>query len=689
MGKSIKIGLIVFLLVIGSLAIFLSIIRSKPKEIFSDKLRFLGGNIYQIASQTKEEKNFSPFLDNRQNQTEREAQKEVPKTKETKKEPEKTTKDNLSLKPQTGLEKRNTDNNSPKTKRDFRERAKLQKREKPKKEETEKQSQPDKKEEKQKEENNKESQNQKTLAKILISEVCSGFNSSQNEFIEIYNPNDFPLVLDDNNFSLILVDSKNKATDKKIDWQKSTLPQKGYFLFVGGNLAVGSKKIKPDAIYSSQLTSTSGVILKDGAGDILDKVSWGSQKNPPPKSATERKGIILENGLKTNESLVRIFSFDSDDNSKDFLLNPAPSPENSLGERLLYQKEKESSKDSSQGLSLEDSSVGQETKNLKILITEIQIEGERASNDFIELYNPNQERVDISGWQIKKRNKNGKESSIVLLKEGSVIAPKGYFLWANSKEDFSESIGADASTTSYLSSNNSIALFDKDKNLIDALSFGTSTNPFLEGLSFLENPKKGKSLARRVQNDDYIDTDNNSFDFEIQRPTPKAKNINLKKEEKSQEKPNLVISEVQIKKEEFVEIFNQGEERVSLANLYLAYFSSKRDWNNPYRVWPLDQGLEIKPYSHFLIGIFVPEGSQASFDWQVSSSDGSAYKREQISDNGAIGVFFCDPKIQETAKDAFECKIDLLGWGNSKVFEEKSAEIPEEGKSLSRKISQE
>lgn len=164
----------------------------------------------------------------------------------------------------------------------------------------------------------------------------------------------------------------------------------------------------------------------------------------------------------------------------------------------------------------------------KILISEIQIEGEKKSHDFIELYNSNSNSVDLSKWRLKKKDKEEKESSLGVLPTGSVIPANGYFLWASGMdEDYPDLIRANISFKSYyLTEDNSIALLSPDDTIISALAWGSSTNPFVETFPFSDNPSKNQSLARIWDKEtaEYKNTLNNSVDFEIQTPTPKERN---------------------------------------------------------------------------------------------------------------------------------------------------------------------
>ncbi len=171
----------------------------------------------------------------------------------------------------------------------------------------------------------------------------------------------------------------------------------------------------------------------------------------------------------------------------------------------------------------ENSPVQESTSTLlDVIITEIQIEGEESSHDFIELYNPNTTTVDISGFQLKKKSSSGKDYSVRLFPEGSIIGARDYFLWLNSTYASSSQLLADTISSQSLAKDNSIALIDDEENIINAVAWGSSTNPFVEGEAFPGNPQNNESLARKWnENEEYYqDNDNNKEDFEIQKPSP-------------------------------------------------------------------------------------------------------------------------------------------------------------------------
>jgi hypothetical protein len=552
------------------------------------------------------------------------------------------------------------------------------------------------------------SSSQEISTNLVISEICAGMDNAKSEFVEIFNPNDYPVTIGDDNFSLWIVDSKDKPTKKKITWVRNKIPPKGYFLFAGSDLFFSGLKFDADAYYSNQITSIGGVILSQKSGEDFDKAGWGKLTSLPPESGIEGNGKILENGLESGASLNRkMFGqgyIDTDDNEKDFDLSSFPSPRNSLGQESIYYPKSQYNFSTSGGssFSVPTPTNTQTTPSPKLLISEIKNKGESSSNDFIELFNPTSADVDIEGWQLKKKTSFGTESSIIVFDDGSIIKSKQYFVWASTKDGYSQEIGANASSSSYLADNNSVALLDKGKVIIDAVAWQESTNPFVEGNSFDFTHDINQSIGRKITGTgpQYSDGNNNSTDFEIQIPTPKRDNqkyqaisANTQGDEVVQDDTaqclasDVVISEVKLSKTEYVEIFNPKSQAVSLDDCFLGYFSANNDWNNPSRTWKFDNGLNIPSRQHFLIGIYTDPLNTINFDWQVKSASSSNYSIQQIAPIGAIGIFSCSPSTQTDVIKVKDCKIDAVGWDGALVKEEKTTQASAEEKSISRIIA--
>ncbi|KKQ34510.1 MAG: Metal dependent amidohydrolase [Microgenomates group bacterium GW2011_GWA2_37_6] len=175
-----------------------------------------------------------------------------------------------------------------------------------------------------------------------------------------------------------------------------------------------------------------------------------------------------------------------------------------------------------------------------LVISEIQIAGASASNDFIELYNPTSSDVSLGGLRLGKRSSSGTTSaSIVAFAADETVPAHGYYLWCNTA--LNPSLTCDRSTSATVADNNSVALIDGALNggaIVDAATFGTVANPLGEGTS-LTGPTASTSVERKANSssdstsmgaggiDEFAgngeDTDDNASDF-VSRATPQPQN---------------------------------------------------------------------------------------------------------------------------------------------------------------------
>jgi len=193
----------------------------------------------------------------------------------------------------------------------------------------------------------------------------------------------------------------------------------------------------------------------------------------------------------------------------------------------------------------------------KILINEIQIAGEGTTHDFIELYNPSQKDIYLgeyaSGYfKLVKRTQSGTDDINIKSWRGDLeakVPAQGYYLWASSEdESFPALIRADVQTKQIISPDNGIGILfinDDESYLIDALGWGVFNNVLFEGNSFSKDPSKNQSLGRKMNvEENYIDTNNNSIDFEVQFPTPKVKNQSLPEDTLPPKISNILVSDI-------------------------------------------------------------------------------------------------------------------------------------------------
>ncbi len=149
-------------------------------------------------------------------------------------------------------------------------------------------------------------------------------------------------------------------------------------------------------------------------------------------------------------------------------------------------------------------------QNLPIIINQVLIgQNEGVKNEFIELYNPNDSPLNLEGYSLKKKTASGAESNLISNKNFlGVIPTKGFFLISSS--EFKE-IKADLnySSTASLSINNSLLLYNQNKEVIDKIGWGDSSDFYQKPII---NPKNNEVIKRIKFN---YDNPKNAEDFII------------------------------------------------------------------------------------------------------------------------------------------------------------------------------
>ncbi|MFH1643155.1 MAG: lamin tail domain-containing protein [Patescibacteria group bacterium] len=331
--------------------------------------------------------------------------------------------------------------------------------------------------------------------KVIFNEIAwmGTTTSSSDEWIELKNISGSTIDL--TGWQLL-----DKDQNIKIFFDRSSIVSNDFYLLERTNDDSVSR-ITADLIYTGSLSNTSeSLYLFDNNCNLQDKIEaisgWPEGENSS-KRTMERKDNLA---WQTSNNV-----------------GGTPKSNNSTGQTVIP------SVNSGGGSSVQSSSLPSLSQP-KILITEIQIEG---SNDFIELYNPSNQTVDLDGYQLKKKTESGSEYSIRLFSAGIVIPSKNYLIWASSKDNYYQTIGAELYSSAYISSNNSIALFDNNKNIVDMIAWGVDhNNPFVENSVFPQNPENEQTIGRKWNSGllSYQDTDDNGQDFELQISTPKAQN---------------------------------------------------------------------------------------------------------------------------------------------------------------------
>lgn len=155
-----------------------------------------------------------------------------------------------------------------------------------------------------------------------------------------------------------------------------------------------------------------------------------------------------------------------------------------------------------------------------VLISEILLGQGNTKQEFVELFNPGEAAVDLTGWQLRKKTASGNDSVLVSSKKFFGIVPaKGYFLISH--PDYQKEVGADLSWSSAeygISLDNTVYLLNSEGEIVDKVGWGKAsdyeTSPAL-------NPEKSRSLSRLSGRD----TDNNRNDFVLSVPTPNNSSV--------------------------------------------------------------------------------------------------------------------------------------------------------------------
>jgi Lamin Tail Domain len=139
-----------------------------------------------------------------------------------------------------------------------------------------------------------------------------------------------------------------------------------------------------------------------------------------------------------------------------------------------------------------------------------------SANDLVRIFNPTGSTVDVSGWKLRKKTSTGSDDSLKEFPSGSSVASGAYFVWANSADGYGDAIHANVTSTGTLAADNSVALFDANGTIVDAVAWGTGTNQYVEAAPYPKDPATGQTLTRLLLNGALVDSDDNANDFTIQ-----------------------------------------------------------------------------------------------------------------------------------------------------------------------------
>jgi len=402
------------------------------------------------------------------------------------------------------------------------------------------------------------------FGKILISEIQIEGTSKDDEFIEFYNPNDFAVSLEGWTIKKKTAGGKEYALISEATLKGKTIEAKSYFLAARTGSAI---PITPDVLWpkSNTIAENNTIVIYgklDGKTVIVDAVGFGD--------AYEFEGAPAPNP-GNGETLSRKSANDTDNNAADFIISVAsprnsklgagfinpqaapspiptpsptpassPSPLQSPSPILTSSPQVTPTPSPSPSPTPSPSPIPSPSPSptptptpqpssspspspsptiaaRKILINEVQIAGATAYDEFVELYNPGDSALDLSGWALKKKTSSGTESNLVSKTSFTGVIPaRGFFLIAH-QTGYTGSVAPDlrySGSTYSVSASSTVLLYDASGLLIDEVGFGGASD--FESAPAL-NPANGQSIERK----NFQDTDNNADDFGLlDTPTP-------------------------------------------------------------------------------------------------------------------------------------------------------------------------
>ncbi len=332
---------------------------------------------------------------------------------------------------------------------------------------------------------------------VLFSEIAWMGNeeSAQNEWIELANISDSPATI--GGWSIL-------DEGEQISFlfpANTTIPPHGFFLLERNEKAVLG--VRADALFAGGLRNTDeGLRLFDDDCNVLDEAlahsKWPAGDNATKRtmerdfadlswhaSATAGGTPAVQNSLPPiPQRAIAIPSLNTQKPSN----AAAPAPTSTAPE----QQPKSAAP------------IQQQLCEPRVLISEIMAGAESGSlYEFVELYNPTDCTIDLTGWTIKKRSSTGSESTLVAASrlEGKSVPPKSYFLLAN-EGGYTGSVPPDVQwpksyTLAY--TNNAVAIYGASGEIADQTTWS-------------EIPK-GQSWTRASWE---------SNQFSIQNPSPRS-----------------------------------------------------------------------------------------------------------------------------------------------------------------------
>lgn len=150
-----------------------------------------------------------------------------------------------------------------------------------------------------------------------------------------------------------------------------------------------------------------------------------------------------------------------------------------------------------------------------VVISEFRTTGPNgASDEFIELYNPTSNWVDISGWKINASNDSGDVTTRATIPASTILRSGQYYLVANNGYSNTNNVTPNLKYGTSISDNGGIGLVRTDNSISDEVGMSQGS-AYQEGTTLPQLTSSNKSYERKVggDSDSCVDTGNNVSDF--------------------------------------------------------------------------------------------------------------------------------------------------------------------------------
>lgn len=310
----------------------------------------------------------------------------------------------------------------------------------------------------------------KLLAVILATSLIFGANESfASEEIEKENTNDIQQIAENleesatdlENARLLVGNESNTNqydTNIVINEIMTKDPNKGpdyVELFNKGNEVVDLTGwyIFDDEDRSDKVIKLDGVVLNPGEVFVLEEnnhFAFGLGKDDQVR-LFNANGDLIDSYVWSGSHPKEVFA-------RNPLTGQMEEAKASKGKINPVSKKEESPKE-------ENSESSQSPYKNNVVINEIESKDPSGGNDYAEIYNNTDKAIDISGWYILDNDPKHKKDPAYLVKEGTSVPAKGFFVFEENV-DFNFGLGGD----------DEVNLYDKDDKLVDKFAWKSHAN---------------------------------------------------------------------------------------------------------------------------------------------------------------------------------------------------------------------